>query len=124
MGEWHGRKCAQFLQSLKASGDQCFHAIALGGIEVFFAEGAIQFYRLKAIIEDELSQKGMAFQVPLGRSQQVANGDFSNDEPEVQIAFGKIFDLFAADFAQITLITFGHEWISSRWMINDDIPVD
>lgn len=114
MGEWHGRKCAQFLQALKASGDQRFHAAALGGIEVFFAEGAIQFHGLKTIIEDELSQKGMAFQMPLGGSQEVTNGDFSDDEPEVQIAFGKIFDLFAADFAQITLITFGHELIPYR----------
>ncbi len=114
MGEWHGRKCAQFLQALKASSDQRFHAGALGGIEVFFAEGAIKLHWLKTIIKDELSQKGMAFQVPLGGSQQVANGDFSNDKPEVQVTFGKIFDLFAADFAQITLITFGHELIPYR----------
>jgi hypothetical protein len=112
-GEWvlvegHGGEGVDFLEALEASRDERFHAGTLRRVELCLAEWAFHRDGRKAVVEDELGEEGVAFQVAFGGGEKIPHGDLADDETQVEIALGDVLDLVAADFAEIPLITLGH----------------
>ena len=79
-----------------------------GGVEFGLTKQTLDGDCLKRRIHDELSDDGIAAEVPFRRGEQLSGFDLAENEPQIEIASLDEFDFVAADFAEISLIALCH----------------
>lgn len=72
---------SDLLQSLPGAGDLVFSSANLGGVEVVFAEGAVDGDRGEGGVGDELGEGRVAVEVAFGGRHQLAGADLAEDVP-------------------------------------------
>ncbi len=98
----------QLEQAEIAAGDPLLLVRDEVGVERRLVEEPPRDDRLEALGHDELGQDRVATDVPLGRQMQGFRGDLAQDVPQVEVGFGQVGDVAAADVAEIALLADGH----------------
>ncbi len=96
------------VEALPASGEELFLLVDIRGVERPFVEGAFDKDGLEIFGDDVLRERGVAEDVAFGGGVQDFGVEQSDDVAQVEIAVGERCDVFAADFAEVAFVAFGH----------------
>lgn len=100
--------CGKFLKPMPATREKDFLLADVLGIKRAFIERAFQSFRFKIIGHDVLRQRRVAADVALGRGVEHFGIKLADNVAEIEVALGQRGDVFAANFAEITFVAFGH----------------
>ena len=97
------------LQSPPTASHPVFFRTRGGRILPALIERAFDDNGSEPFVDDELRLCRVAADVAFADVEQFASFDQSEDEAEIQIAVGDLFDIDSADFAEVTLFAVGHD---------------
>ena len=98
----------QLLQATPAAGDKPFLLADMRHVELPLVERPFNRHRIEIRIDNELGQRWIAADVALAGGVKRLGIDLANDIAQVEIAIPDVFDIAAADVAQIAFFAAGH----------------
>lgn len=98
----------KFLESKPAAGDELGALLCEVGIEESAIEIPFDGHGREVGGFDELGIDGVAAEVSFGCREQMAGGEFADDESEIQVAVPNGFHLVTADVTEVALFTASH----------------